>query len=372
MIILLWVVLTPLVLGLLGLGLYVLKAIVQGTIEGWRSGSVSPEDEAAAALLAERLGTLGLLPAERQNTQLAAPLEPALTVALADAAAGDWRPAAALLDETAAARDWERRSFLAGRLGIAAADGDAWLTAWESARPDDPGAALVRARATVQLAWNLRGAQRARYTTAEQAAGFHRTLPLADEQHVRAAALAPQDDPTPYIGEMWSAIGLGRGHDEMRRIRKEITSRAPHHYEAHWTALQFWCAKWRGSEDLARAFAVRAAAEAPAGSLLTVFPLIAHFEHDTSDTTDVDRTPEMYAAVDALLADVAAADPAHPRLPEARHLAAYFLNLQGRWDEAVEQFRRVDGYVGVLPWSYRANPAEHYCLTRDECVANAS
>ncbi|MCX3058397.1 hypothetical protein [Streptomyces beihaiensis] len=369
MIIILWVVLTPVVLGLLGFGIYLLKAVVQGYAEGLR---YDPEAEETAASVARRTADLGLLSAERQNTKLAAPLSPALTVALAEARAGDWEPGASLLDETARTRDWERRAWLAYHLGLLAAEDDAWLLSWESARPDDPGAALVRARSTVCLAWNLRGAKRAKFTSAEQFAGFQRTLPLADDQHARAAKLAPADDPCPYIGMIWSALGLGRGHEEMRRIWEEITRRAPHHYQAHWTALQFWSAKWRGSEELARAFATKAAAGAPEGSLMTVFPLIAHFEHDTSDDTEVDRTPEMYAAVDAVLADVAAADPDHPRLAEVRHVLAYYLDLQGRWDEAVEQFRQVDGHVGALPWSYRADPAEHYCRTRDECVANAS
>ncbi len=368
--IILWVVLAPLVLGVLALGLYFLKAIVQGTIEGLRS---DPEAEAAAEEVAARVAALGLRPPARQNTELPAPHEPALTVALAAAKAGDWQPAATLLDGTAAQRDWERRSHFCEQLADLAAEDDAWLLSWEAARPDDPAAALVRARSTVLLAWKIRGAKRASSTTHEQFEGFRRTLLRARDEHTRAAALAPEGDPVPYVAEIWTALGLGHPHEEMHRIWKEITSRAPHHYEAHFSAMQFWCAKWRGSEALARAFGVRAAAEAPAGSLLSVFPLIAHFEHDDSDSADVDRTPEMFATVDAILADVAAADPGHPRLAEVRHLLAYYLYLQERWDEALEQFRLVDGHVGAfLPWRYRGNAAEEFCRMRDECVANGS
>ncbi|MBT2444159.1 hypothetical protein J7E93_29530 [Streptomyces sp. ISL-36] len=370
MVIILWVVLTPLVLGVLALGLYFLKAIVQGTIEGLRSGT---EDEVAAEETAARVAALGLLPPERQNTELPAPLQPALTVAMAAARAGDWQPAADLLDATAAERDWELRTHFCEQLADVAADDDTWLLSWESARPDDPAAALLRARSTVVLAWKVRGAKGAQYTTQEQFEGFRRTLLRSREEHTRAAALAPEGDPAPYVGAIWTAIGLGLPHEELRRIWKELTSRAPYHYEAHFSALQYWCAKWRGSEALARAFAVRAAAEAPAGTLMSVFPLIAHFEHDDSDSADVDRTPEMYATVDAVLADVAAADPDHPRLPEVRHLLAYYLYLQERWDEALEQFRRVDGHAGAfLPWRYRGNAAEEFCRMRDECVAQVS
>ncbi len=192
------------------------------------------------------------------------------------------------------------------------------------------------------------------------------------EEHARAAALAPEGDPGPYVGEIWTAIGLGCPHADMDLLWKEITERAPYHYEAHFSALQYWCGKWRGSEELARAFAARAARNAPPGSLMTALPLIAHFEHDESDSTDADRTPEMHALVDAALADAAAADPDHPRLPEVRHLLAYYLSLQDRDEAAVEQFRLVDGHVGALPWRYRGDPAASYCELRDETEAAAA
>ncbi|URN15248.1 MULTISPECIES: hypothetical protein [Streptomyces] len=369
--ILLWVVLAPVVLLVLGVGVYFLKAIVQGAVEGWRSGSDADTEEADANA-AERVAALGLLPPERQHTELSAPQPHALTVALAAARAGDWTPAAALMDETAAARDWDRRTAYVEKLADVAAEDDAWLTAWEAARPDDPGAALLRARSSVSLAAKVRGSKRAQYTTAEQFDGFHRTLARTRHEHARAARLAVPGDPSPYVGEIWTAIGLGYPHEEMHRIWDEITRRAPHHYEAHFSALQYWCGKWCGSEELARAFAVKAAAGAAPGTLMAAFPLIAHFEHDESDSADVDRTPEMYAAVDAALADAAAADPAHPRLAEVRHLLAYYLYLQERWEPALEQFRLVDGYVGALPWRYRGDPAGEFCRMRDEAAVNAA
>lgn len=356
----LWIVLTPIVLGLAAIGLYFLKAIVQGAVEGWREGSAEPVVDVTA---------LGFLPPERLNTKLSAPDPAPLAAALAAARAGDWQPAAALFEATAAARDWELRARHCERLADLAAEDDAWLLAWEAARPDDPGAALLRARSTVFLAWRVRGAKRAQYTTGEQFEGFRRILVRSREEHARAAALAPEGDPSPYIGELWTALGLGFPHADVDRLWELITERAPHHYEAHFSALQYWCAKWRGSERLARDFAARAAKDAPLGSLMTAFPLIAHFEHDESDTTDADCTPEMYALVDAALADAAAADPDHPRLPEVRHLLAYYLSLQGRDEAAVEQYRLVDGHIGALPWRYRADPADLYCRLRDESVA---
>ncbi|WP_030745992.1 hypothetical protein [Streptomyces sp. NRRL S-31] len=317
------------------------------------------DDAARAAEAAERLG---LLPAERQNTDLAAPLPAEWATALAAVRGGDWVPAAERL--AAIGRDWERRSAFVGLLAQIAAEEDAWLLAWEAVRPDDPDAAVVRARSTVFLAWELRGGKKAQYTTQEQFDGFHRALTAAREEIARAAALNP-DDPTPFVAEIWVALGLGYPNARMDKVWAEITSRAPHHYEAHYSALQYWCAKWRGSERLAVDFAERAAADAPPGSLLTALPLIAHFEHDESDDTAADNTPLMLARVEAALTDAAAADPSHPRLAELRHLLAFYLHLQDRNEAALEQFKLVDGYVNALPWRYRDDMAGYYCQVRN-------
>ncbi|WP_060883504.1 hypothetical protein [Streptomyces caniscabiei] len=319
--------------------------------------------------------SMGLLPAERQNTEYAGALPAGWDATLAAVRGGDWKAGAKLVQDIG--RDWDRRSRATALLADIAAEDDEWLLAWEADRPDDPDAAVVRARSTVFLAGNLRGAKKAKYTTQEQFAGFHRMLERAREEIARAALLNP-DDPTPYVTEITVALGLGYPHAEMDRLWAEIIARAPHHYEAHFSALQYWCAKWRGSEKLATEFAERAAANAPLGGLLTVLPLIAHFEHDTSDDAEADRTPTMIGRVDAGLADAAAADPTHPRLPELRHLLAYYLALQDRDDAALEQFKLVDGYVNALPWRYQgdgAAMAEYYCRIRNasaQVVAAAS
>ncbi|MEV6760588.1 hypothetical protein AB0N16_08045 [Streptomyces sp. NPDC051105] len=360
MTVLLWILgilAVPTLLFVLWLAGVFLKEFFSSNPSGSDTGSDS--EEVLGGQAAEQAG---LLPAERQNTELSGPLPAEWATALTAVPGGDWRPGAALLE--AIGRDWERRSAVTYLLAERAAEADDWLLAWEKERPEDPDAAVVRARSTVILAWELRGAKRARHTTEEQFAAFHRTLRSAREEITRAAALNP-DDPTPYIAEIWVALGLGYPHSEMDRLWTEITARAPYHFEAHFSALQFWCAKWRGSQRLAADFAERAAAGAPLGSLLTALPLIAHFEHDESEDTAADNTPEMVARVDAGLTDAAAADPAHPRLPELRHLLAFYLHLQDRDEAALEQFRLVDGYVNALPWRYRGDPAAYYCRVRN-------
>ncbi|WP_405436113.1 hypothetical protein OG373_04860 [Streptomyces avidinii] len=314
----------------------------------------------------------GLVPQSRQHTGRAAP-DPELERAAAAAARGSWEPAARLMAGTRERGDWARRSAYAAALGShRAARPDSWLYQWEAtAGPDDADLALVRAKSMVNLAWHRRGGGRANNTSAEQFAGFHATLARVPQENARAAELNP-DDPTPYVNEIWAALGLGYPEEGMQRIWKEITTRDPHHYDAHYAALQYWCAKWRGSEERAMSFAQRAAADAPLGSLLTALPLIAWYEHrDTDARSAAFRSPHLVSLVDAALADVAAAPSNHPNTAEVRHLLAYFLTRQKRYDAALEQFRLVDGYVYALPWKYWTDPAATFCRWRDRAARRA-
>ncbi|MFC5718999.1 hypothetical protein ACFP1Z_02230 [Streptomyces gamaensis] len=307
-----------------------------------------------------------LLPPERQNTDRACP-DPEADAVTAALARGDWQPAAQAL--AAAGTDWERRSYLVGVVARRAAEDDSWLRAWQAARPDDPDAAVVDADAKVTLAWEIRGSGWAKNLTGEQIEGFFRVLREAREDFARAASLAHPQDPTPYLLQIPLYMGLNAPHEAMRELWAEVASRAPYHYEAHWYALQYWCEKWHGSEELARDFAAKEAAAAPAGSLLTMFPLLSWFEHHHDKAPDeAYGWLEVRQLVDAALADVAAARPDHPRTAEVRHLLAYFLTEAGRYEEAVEQFQRVDGYVEAAPWRYSGKPAQMFCQYRDKAL----
>ncbi|MFF8387360.1 hypothetical protein ACF053_27470 [Streptomyces kanasensis] len=311
----------------------------------------------------------GLLPLRWQNSHLAGPDAP-LQRACKAAARGRWEPAARLFEE--AGQDWERRSLYAQRLGyLAARRNDRWLRAWEEARPGDPDAALVVARASVLYAWKLRGKAGAHCTSLRQFEGFHRQLLVAQDDIRHALALRP-DDPTPLVAEIWRALGLGRSGREMHALWSEITARAPHHFEAHSSALQYWTGKWRGSKRLAREFAERSAAGAPPGSLLAVLPVIAWYENHADELGDAGfRSPKVRGLVDAALADAALADPDHPRLPEVRHLLAYFLYRQGRYRAAREQFRQVDGFTEALPWRYSYVKPLYYRAIRTKTARKA-
>ncbi|MET7526982.1 hypothetical protein [Streptomyces sp900116325] len=311
----------------------------------------------------------GLLPLRWQNSYLAGP-DAALRRACRAATWGRWKPAARLFED--AGQDWERRSLYAQRLGyLAARRSDRWLKAWVEALPGNPDAALVVARARILYAWKLRGHARAQDTSRRRFEGFHRELLASQDDIGRALALRP-DDPTPLIAEIWRALGLGYPNQEMRALWSEIAVRAPHHFEAHSSALQYWTAKWHGSKRHAREFAEKSAAGAPPGSLLAVLPVIAWYENHADELGDLGfRSAQVHALVDAALTDAALADPAHPRLPEVRHLLAYFLYRQGRYRAAREQFRQVDGFTEALPWRYSSTKSLYYRAIRTKTARKA-
>lgn len=306
----------------------------------------------------------GFVPDNMLDTEKPGP-DPDMERALDAASSGDWRAAAVLLENSDLEWRWRRLTSLAKN----AAEDDTWVRAWRAARPGDPAAALVSAQSLVELAWKIRGTKQAQATSGEQFGGFHRVLAQAPDAFSEAARLAPAD-PCPYIGMISVAIGLSWQHEQMQALWGEVVRRAPHHVGAHAVALQYWCAKWHGSTELMHAFAESAAAKAPVGSLMTVLRLLAIFEELVGERSTHARyqSMETTAAIDALLADVAAAPPGHAWLPAARHLLVWFLRAQRRLLEAAGQLRMVDGYIGAVPWRYSDDPVSFYCASRQHLV----
>ncbi|GLW74553.1 hypothetical protein Kpho02_68510 [Kitasatospora phosalacinea] len=282
---------------------------------------------------------------------------PELDAALAAATAGDWRPAAELF--AAASGDRDRRWGLVGRFGENAAEDDAWLRAWRAERPEDADAALITLDATIELAWKVRTSKRASDVTREQFDVFHKILGDAVEAAAEAVRLADPQDPLPFVGQIPIAMGLSWPRERFRALWTEITDRDPHHWSAHVSALQYWCAKWsggRGDHTHLHAFADAAIAAAPAGSLLTVLKLQAYWEQFAYDKEYAYDAPEVRAAADAVRADLAAADPANRRLTYVRGWLAYMDYRADRPAEAVEQFRAL-GTAVPDPWaSYFNDP----------------
>ncbi|WP_354637671.1 hypothetical protein [Kitasatospora camelliae] len=287
--------------------------------------------------------------------------------AVADAAwGGNWRAAVAHVE--AAGEDWDERWDRLELLAEIARQDDAWLTAWRAADPDNCDAATLEAKLMVHRAWAIRGGGFAHEVAPENMAEFRRLLPAAIDAARRAALLAPEN-PGPWAVMITAARGAQYAKDQFRPLWKGLVQRAPHHYEGHWQAMQYWCAKWHGSDRAMMAFARRALRKAPAGS-----PLAGLYLHALSELVSRNGprafpataiTKDRLKAVTKALATVPADDP---RLPVLRHLLADFLGRAGMHRQAVEQFRLIGRWCGADPWTDYRDPVAAFDLARGVAV----
>ncbi|MFJ8044416.1 hypothetical protein ACIRBX_28315 [Kitasatospora sp. NPDC096147] len=291
-------------------------------------------------------------------------LDDSARAALDAAGHGDWRPAAGYVE--AAGRDWDERYDRIELLVSLAGRDDAWLNAWRLERPESSDAAAIQTAALVHAGWRIRGGGYSNTVTDEMAQGFRAKLAEARATGAEAVRLAPADDPSPFLSQLALARGQNWTNDEFRALWAEVFARAPQHWDGHWQAMQYWCRKWHGSHELMHAFVDGAIAAAPAGSLLTLYRLDAYTEQYDDAAT---RTgPELRAAVDALLADLAVARPDHPKAAAARGWAVRFLVGQGRYPEALAQLRAL-GPVIPRPFLDGEDGPDEFVALRGTVVA---
>ncbi|GLW58586.1 hypothetical protein [Kitasatospora phosalacinea] len=283
--------------------------------------------------------------------------------ALADSClAGGWRAAEAHV--AAAGEDWDERWSRLDFLTRIAAERDEWLTAWEEAGTDRCAAATVRARLVVQRAWEARGGGLPAQVAPERAAAFRAQLAVAHELACRAAE-SDRRDPGPWVVMVAAARGMRLPRRRFRELWGEVVARAPHHVGGHWQAMQYWCAKWHGSDALMLRFAVRAVHGAPAGSPLPGLYLQALTElelrHGPGGLPGGRRYRELLPRVAAALDGTPAAND---QVPLLRHLLAHFALLSRQPALALEQFRLIGPWCGAHPWSAAPNPVRAFDQAR--------
>ncbi|MFH9087831.1 hypothetical protein [Streptomyces sp. NPDC017673] len=275
---------------------------------------------------------------------------------------GDWRPAAAYAEE--AGQDWDERWSRLALLRQVAQQDDVWLNDWRAARPQDCSAATVHAELLLQRAWAVRGSGYAHTVPADRMARFKVLLKEAVDAAGKAAPLAP-DDPGPWVVMITGARGLRVERDSFQQLWLELYKRAPHHYMGHVQALQYWCAKWAGSDNLMMDFAERAVHRAPAGSPLAGLHLLALEE--LGQRSGRAALPPPRAVKDVLESVARSLDqvPDHDEhLSRLRHLLAHHLVEARCYGAALEQFRRIGPWCGAEPWTKHRDPVAAFDRAR--------
>ncbi|MFF9649954.1 hypothetical protein [Streptomyces sp. NPDC014622] len=278
-----------------------------------------------------------------------------LSPALVAAAAGAYEPAAELLAATRDGAEWENRDRYLGRLVTFARSRDGWLTAWLAAAPHDPDALLVKAELAVRRAWESP-------VRAEQ---LREVTPL-----ITAAAQSDPRDPVPWRLALDHARGTRATHTAFEALWEQAVRRSSHHYGCHVAALRYLSAAWYGSHPECFDFAERAAEDSLPGSLVRALPLRAAYsllvEGSGGRTTPV-QEERIDAAADLAAALSASFAPGDPWPAEVRNLLAYVLVARGRWDAALEQFRRIGPHATSFPWaSVSKDPLGRFLEAREE------
>ncbi len=326
--------------------LAVLRLLREAKRLGVGIDELPPEVVAAHVLPKTHPERYGLVPDAEVTTT--SPLEDlALAAVRDDVRAGNWENAADLVASTTG--DWDRRQRVVWALADLAAKDDTWTSAWHAARPGDPHWLVVHAMSLVSLAWDIRGRAPASRTAPEQFEGFHRVLGEASEAAAVAASVLP-DDPTPWNTQLALARGLQVPRDEFLEIWDELLARDPLHHNGHQQALQYWCHKWHGSDELALEFGLAAAAKSPK---FLALPLRAVHE---SGSPEMWRSPSVVGSLDSLLARLDDEGADTYALRDDRGYAAFGLVQLERFEEAVGQFRVLGAFADAGPWDCFEDP----------------
>ncbi|MFH9547704.1 hypothetical protein [Streptomyces sp. NPDC017435] len=315
--------------------------------------------------------TYGLPPREVLDGRRPGPPPPAHRTqerqAVADAAwQGDWNAAERYV--RAAGEDWDERWGRLEFLHEVAQRDDAWLHAWRAAQPGNCDAATLHAYIVVRRAWEIRGSAYARAVPTPNMNHFRAMLWAAIEDARRAALLDPAN-PGPWVVMVMAARGARYGHSHFEPLWRGLVARAPFHYMGHSQALQYWCAKWYGSNADMMWFAFKAVRKAPAGS-----PLAGIYLHALSELADGSAAVAMAVRplTRRVLRRIAASFdrvvPDDERLPGLRHLLAHHMLRSMMYAPALEQFRQIGPWCGAEPWRKKGNSVMAFEAARGRAV----
>jgi hypothetical protein len=167
----------------------------------------------------------------------------------AAAGAKDWRSVEAALGATT---DPIRRELLVDAIMAGTTD-LSWVEAWIRSKPESQLGRLMWGMCAVQYAWQIRSGRAPQYVSGDQWKGFYEWLGHAEEQLSHAAKMDPTDS-APYVGLLWSAVGLGVDREEAEARYALAFERNPRTQLGVWAYATYLSPKWHGSSELMWSF----------------------------------------------------------------------------------------------------------------------
>ncbi|UOE17846.1 hypothetical protein NI17_013220 [Thermobifida halotolerans] len=230
----------------------------------------------------------------------------------------------------------------------------------------------------ISEAWKIRGAGAADTVGADRFKLFFATLTEAREPLLAAAEINP-DDPVPWNGLQWFAIGMQLDRGEKDYIWQRVVERFPTLYPAHWGRLQMLSAKWGGSHEEMMEFARGSVESAPPGNPLTSMVALAHAERQLGRMSELASRRRYVAAirmnvtyysdqVKQELVEAArrwcAAPVEHPRDLQAHNLFAWSFKEAYEEDHARWHLHQVGDRAHRWPWGSGGDPAGEFAKAR--------
>jgi hypothetical protein len=232
----------------------------------------------------------------------------------------------------------------------------------------DPDLWLLAGASFIGEAWAVRGSGRAKDIGEDRFKMFFATLRKAVGPLHEAANLLPRDA-VPWAQLQTTGMGLQVDREQKDEVWREIISRCPTLYPAHWVRLQILAAKWGGSNEEMMAFAKGSVDAAPPGDPVVAMLPLAHFE------IFLERFEEAVEARSALkiatlklryfskvhdeIAEAAdkwgvAVPRPHPRAVQAHNLFAAAFALADDAPRAKRHLLGMRDHLHDVPWTYVA------------------
>lgn len=242
---------------------------------------------------------------------------------------------------------------------------EALLAAVLAGDPTDLLAGTMLGAKEVGIAWGIRGSGRASTVSAQQAAGFHAHLVLAEQALLPVCARDPGFAPAWGI-RLDTARGLQLGTAESRRRYDRLVRFSPHDLYAQGVILQDLLPKWGGDWETSHGFAWDCATQAPPGAPNACRVVDFHLERwvdGNRSLASVFADPQVRQEI-WQAGERSVMNPAFSGAPGWEYALSLFAlgySLIEDWPRAKSCFTRLGPYANKWGWDYLdADPANAF------------